>query len=474
MPGRPEEEIPQRFAARGPRSSRGSSGASSSGSGTRRRKPNAIATHRELQAVDPDALSDEELIEYLGALPRPPLGDDHPAHALHGERGRADRRLPRPCRRLDRPAAGRAARPDARRLAGVGGRVGRARAADRRDRGPTPHARELLASDGDPGAMLEALRSLDSEAGAAMSGYLDLVGNRLLDGFDISEPDRARAARRAAARDPDRRRGQEPGRDRTSRQRIADVRAKVPEEHQDEFDELLGEARLTLPAARRARRLQRHLGLGNHAPRRARGRPPARGREGGSTSPATSSTPASTRCARCSRRRAAPSADELAAPRRVPRRRTAPRTRRRRSARRLRRRRIRPGCRPASARLMRATGIALGVAVRQLRGGARGAPAARPRGEPRRLRGDGAARLRPGRLRPDRQGRRARHEVDDRGVQHPAAAARRDRDRQRRPALALGDRRARVRHPGRRRDARGARSGSPTAHACASTATPAR
>ena len=46
-------------------------------------------------------------------------------------------------------------------------------------------------------------------------------------------------------------------------------------------------------------------------------------------------------------------------------------------------------------------------------------------------------------------------DVDDRGVQHPAAAARRDRHRQRRPALPLGDRRARVRHPRRRRDARG-------------------
>ena len=56
------------------------------------------------------------------------------------------------------------------------------------------------------------------------------------------------------------------------------------------------------------------------------------------------------------------------------------------------------------------------------------------------------------------QGRRPRHRVDDRSVQHPAAAARGDRDGQRRPALPLGDRRARVRDSGRGRDARGDRA----------------
>ena len=72
--------------------------------------------------------------------------------------------------------------------------------------------------------------------------------------------------------------------------------------------------------------------------------------------------------------------------------------------------------------------------------------------------GSGAPHLRSHGVRSDRQGRRPRDRVDDRGLQHPAAAARGDRDRQRRPALALGDRRAGVRHPGRRRDARGDRA----------------
>ena len=38
---------------------------------------------------------------------------------------------------------------------------------------------------GDPAQVLTSLRSLKGEAGAAVVGYLDLIGNRLIDGFDI-------------------------------------------------------------------------------------------------------------------------------------------------------------------------------------------------------------------------------------------------------------------------------------------------
>ncbi len=51
-------------------------------------KPSAIAMHRELQAVDPDALSDIRIGRLFDALPRSPFGHDSPAHALH-RRGRA-------------------------------------------------------------------------------------------------------------------------------------------------------------------------------------------------------------------------------------------------------------------------------------------------------------------------------------------------------------------------------------------------
>src|SRR5258706_13504400 len=40
------------------------------------------------------------------------------------------------------------------------------------------NAREVLASGGDPAQVLASLRSLAGEAGAALSAYLDLVGNR--------------------------------------------------------------------------------------------------------------------------------------------------------------------------------------------------------------------------------------------------------------------------------------------------------
>jgi phosphohistidine swiveling domain-containing protein len=107
-----------------------------------------------------------------------------------------------------------------------------------------PRARELLASKDEPGLVLEKLRSLEGDAGAAMSSYLDLVGYRLLDGFDISEPCALelpdvllRAIRVAVA-----------GRSREAsdvEQRITEVRSRVPEKHRAQFDELLGEARLT-------------------------------------------------------------------------------------------------------------------------------------------------------------------------------------------------------------------------------------
>jgi pyruvate,water dikinase len=104
-------------------------------------------------------------------------------------------------------------------------------------------AREILESSGDPAQLLARLRSVEGETGAAVRGYLDLVGNRLVDGFDIAEPTALEmpesllkairiaidAATPAAAND----------------NRIAEVRARVLAAHQAEFDELLGEARLT-------------------------------------------------------------------------------------------------------------------------------------------------------------------------------------------------------------------------------------
>ena len=99
----------------------------------------------------------------------------------------------------------RAARSDARRGAGVRRRVGGARAAEATI-ADDADGQALLESDDDPAQVLAALRAFGGDTGAAVSGYLDLVGCRPLDGFDISRAGGARAARRAAPLDPDRRR----------------------------------------------------------------------------------------------------------------------------------------------------------------------------------------------------------------------------------------------------------------------------
>jgi rifampicin phosphotransferase len=206
-------------------------------------KPASIETHRELQSVDPEALSDDDLVAHLTrcrdhhaemvyqhmrftAAPSVPTGDflAHagdwtglpPAELLGLLRGSA-------------PVS-----------AGASGELEQLRTALAND----PAARELLESGDDPGSVLERLRSLDGAAGAAASAYLDLVGYRLLDGFDIAGryalelPDALLRAIRAAVD------GQGPEAADVE-DRVAEVREKVPEQHRAQFDELLDEARAT-------------------------------------------------------------------------------------------------------------------------------------------------------------------------------------------------------------------------------------
>jgi rifampicin phosphotransferase len=208
-------------------------------------KPASIKTHRELQAVDPDQLSDAELVEYLtrcrnhhiemiyqhmrftGAAVVP-IGDllAHagdwtdvpPAELLSMTRGAA-------------PVSAGASAEQARMMAAFDN---------------DPAARELLESDGDPAQTLDALRGLDGETGEAITAYLDLIGCRLLDGFDISGryalelPDVLLRAIRVSIAD----RADGGAEAAAVQAKIAEVRAKVPEEHRAEFDELLEEARL--------------------------------------------------------------------------------------------------------------------------------------------------------------------------------------------------------------------------------------
>jgi len=91
--------------------------------------------------------------------------------------------------------------------------------------------------------VLSELRSLHNDVSTQLASYLDLVGYRLLDGFDISGryalelPDALlRAIRTFIAK--------KEGPTADVDAHIADIREQVPGQHRTQFDELLGEARL--------------------------------------------------------------------------------------------------------------------------------------------------------------------------------------------------------------------------------------
>ena len=205
-------------------------------------KPSAIATHRELQSVTPDELSDAELVAYLMRC-----RDHHSEMIAQHMRFTACALLPtgdflaHVGEWTDVPPSELLGlmRGSAEVSAGGSDEMARLKRAFAQD----SKAREVLASEGDPARVLVSLRSLSGEAGAAISGYLDLVGNRLVDGFDIAEPTAlelpdalVRAMRIAISGE---------AQAASADARIAEIRAKIPGAHSTEFDELLGEARLT-------------------------------------------------------------------------------------------------------------------------------------------------------------------------------------------------------------------------------------
>jgi len=205
-------------------------------------KPASIKAHRELQSVDPDALDDTELVAYLTRC------RDHHKEMIY-QHMRFTGAAMLPVGDLLVNAGQWTGVPPAELLgmmrgaapvsAGASGELERLIAALKED----SDARDLLHSDADAGELLERLRSLDNDAGRAAAAYLDLVGCRLLDGFDISGryalelPDALiRAIRSSLDRGPDESAGDD---------RVADVRSKVPADKQAQFDEMLQEARLT-------------------------------------------------------------------------------------------------------------------------------------------------------------------------------------------------------------------------------------
>jgi len=205
------------------------------------RKPTSVQAHHEIQAVDPDQLSDEALVEYL-----------HRCHDHHAAMIRQHMAF-----------TGTAVIPPgdflvhAREWTGLPTvkLLGLMRGASLISGGASPQhaalvaayradpaARQALDADEDPGALLERLRHEPGPTGQALNDYLDFAGFRLLDGFDISNhyalemPDVVLRSIRTAI--------DETGAASNVEAEIADVRSHVPEEHRDAFDASLAEARI--------------------------------------------------------------------------------------------------------------------------------------------------------------------------------------------------------------------------------------
>src|SRR3954453_8834010 len=206
-------------------------------------KPDSIALHREIQGVDPETLSDEELVAYIKRC-----REHHINMIFQHMRHTGAAMIPvgdlmvHVSQWTDIPGSELLAMLQGASPVSAGASVEQQQlvAALNAD----PAARELLDSDRDPGEILYALRTFDSDAGRALSAYLDLVGYRLLDGFDISGryalemPDSLLRSIRAAL-DP-----RDEGVAETV-DRIASVREQIPEAHREQFDELVEEAVLT-------------------------------------------------------------------------------------------------------------------------------------------------------------------------------------------------------------------------------------
>lgn len=208
-------------------------------------KPKAIGRSRELLATDPDGLSAAELVTYLEACRA------HHAEMIYQHmRHTAPAIVPTgdfitqamdwtglppselmPLLRGSAPVSG-----------GGSDDYDRFVAAIRTDEA----AQLLLASGEDPADIVAGLRSLPGETAAAANAYLDLVGHRLVDGFDIGDPTLLELPE-VLVESLRTRLGQDESVDGNgdAEERTAGIREAVPEDERGEFDALLAEARLT-------------------------------------------------------------------------------------------------------------------------------------------------------------------------------------------------------------------------------------
>jgi phosphohistidine swiveling domain-containing protein len=203
-------------------------------------KPRNIAAHLEIQSVNPDTLSDSELIDYLGRC------HDHHASMIVDHMRYTGAAVIPPGDLLVHVGAWTGLPPS--KLLGMmrGASTVSGGASSQLDRLVTAlkadsAARARLDSNDDAMKILDELRAGGTETSDALTAYLDFAGYRLLDGFDISGryalemPDAlVRAIRAHLDSGP---------RESDVDELIAEVRGKVPAENKDEFDSLVDEAR---------------------------------------------------------------------------------------------------------------------------------------------------------------------------------------------------------------------------------------
>lgn len=204
-------------------------------------KPRAIAAQLEIQAVDPAGLSDGELVAHIDRA-RLHLRDMVRQHHRHNGAAlipvgdfmaHSAQWTGRPVGEL--LALMRGAAPVS---AGASDELSALVEAIRAD----SDAQALLESGAPAGAVLDQLLERPAPVGPAARAWIELVGYRLLDGLDVTEPYalenpdvliralRGRLVAGEEVRDP-------------THDELARIRALVPEEHRDQFDELLAEAR---------------------------------------------------------------------------------------------------------------------------------------------------------------------------------------------------------------------------------------
>jgi pyruvate,water dikinase len=205
-------------------------------------RPASIRAHLEIQAVDPAALKREELLAHLvrcrehhrrmivqhhtfNGAAFGPIGD-LVAHVT-------DWTGVDPARTV---ALARGVAPES---AAESDQLDQLLLALRDDAG----ARELLGRDADPLEVIARLRELAGDAGRAATTYVDYVGHRLLDSFDVADPVALEVPEVLVKRL--RRALDHVGAAGPSEREVAAIRDLVPPEHRALFDELLQDARLT-------------------------------------------------------------------------------------------------------------------------------------------------------------------------------------------------------------------------------------